>query len=455
MCAIPTVRFAPSPTGRIHIGNARTALLNWLFARRRGGRFILRFDDTDVERSRPEFADAIEVDLAWLGIRPDLVRRQSERLTIYDGAARRLRDLGRLYPCYETAEELDRRRKRQQALGRPPIYDRAALRLTPEERAELEAQGRRPHWRFRLEPTIVRWSDLVRGESHIDSGSLSDPVLQREDGSYLYTLPSVVDDIDLGVTHVIRGEDHVTNTAVQIQIFETLAGRAPMFGHHNLLTDTSGGGLSKRSGALSIASLRESGVEALAAAALAVLVGSADSVRPIASLDELAAGFELSQLSHASARFDEAELRALSARTLHQSPFEAVRDRLAALGIAGPAAETFWTVTRGNLTRLDEARDWWEVVQGDVAPVVEDAAFLKVAAATLPPEPWDAATWVAWTSTLKRATGRKGRDLFHPLRMALTGRESGPELAALLPLIGRARASARLFAPAVSPRPDR
>ena len=294
----------------------------------------------------------------------------------------------------------------------------------------------------------MRWNDLVRGESHIDCASLSYPVLQREDGSHLYTFTSVVDDVDLGVTHVIRGEDHVTNTAVQIQIFDALAGRAPIFGHHNLLTDASGDGLSKRTGALSIASLRASGVEALAVAALAVLVGSAESVRPIGSLDELAGTFELSQLSHASARFDVAELRALSARTLHQTPFEAVRDRLAALGIAGPPAEPFWAAARGNLTRLDEARDWWAVVHGEVSPVVEDAAFIEIAAARLPPEPWNAATWSAWTAALKRETGRKGRDLFHPLRLALTGRESGPELAALLPLIGRARASARLSAPA-------
>jgi hypothetical protein len=259
MSSSPVVRFAPSPTGRIHIGNARTALLNWLFALKRGGRFILRYDDTDLERSRTEYADAIAVDLNWLGVTPHLVRRQSERVALYDDAARKLREMGRLYPCYETAEELDRRRKRQQALGRPPIYDRAALRLTNEDRAALEAQGRQPHSRFKLDSTMVRWDDLVRGESHIDCASLSDPVLRREDGSYLYTLPSVVDDVDLEVTHVIRGEDHVTNTAVQIQIFEALAGRAPMFGHHNLLTDSSGEGLSKRTGALSIASLRESG----------------------------------------------------------------------------------------------------------------------------------------------------------------------------------------------------
>jgi glutamyl-tRNA synthetase len=446
MLVSPTVRFAPSPTGRIHIGNARTALLNWLFARRELGQFILRFDDTDVERSRREYADSIEADLAWLGIFPDILRRQSERMALYDAAAEKLRAMGRLYPAYETAEELDRRRKRQQALGRPPIYDRAALRLADADRAALEAEGRRPHWRFRLEPTVARWDDLVRGPCHIDCASLSDPVLKREDGGYLYTLPSVADDIDLGVTHVIRGEDHVTNTAVQIQLFAALGADAPTFAHHNLLVDASGEGLSKRSGSLSIASLRESGVEPLALAALAVLVGSAEAVRPVASLEELATGLDLKRLSRAAARFDEAELRALSARTLHHMSFAAARDRLAALAIDGPLAEPFWAAARGNLARFEEARDWWTVVCGTIAPVVEDRAFLAEAATSLPPEPWGGATWGAWTERLKAATGRKGRALYHPLRLALTGRETGPELAALLPLIGRVRALDRLSA---------
>jgi glutamyl-tRNA synthetase len=443
----PVVRFAPSPTGRIHIGNARTALLNWLFVRRRGGTFILRFDDTDLERSKAEYADAIEGDLEWLGIRPDLVRRQSERMAAYDVAATRLKGLDRLYPAYETADELDRRRKRQQARGLPPIYDRAALRLSADERAALEASGRKPHWRFRLEPTTVRWDDLVRGESHIDCASLSDPVLRREDGTYLYTLPSVVDDIDFGVTHVIRGEDHVTNTAVQIQIFEALAGAAPIFGHHNLLTDAGGGGLSKRSGALSIGALHTKGIESLAVAALAVLVGSAEAVRPVDSLDELANLVDLSQLSHGAARFDEAELAALSARTLHRAPYAAVADRLSSLGVAGPNAEALWLAIRGNLSRLDDATIWLQVTEGDVAPIVEDPDYLKAAASYAPEGPWDQLTWGAWTARLKEATGRKGRALFHPLRLALTGQEAGPELALLLPLIGRAKALARLSAP--------
>ncbi len=447
MNSAPIVRFAPSPTGRIHIGNARTALLNWLFARASGGTFILRFDDTDRERSKAEYAASIKEDLAWLGVKPDLVRRQSERMPAYSAAADKLKAQGRLYPAYETAEELDRRRKRQQALGRPPIYDRAALRLTDADRAALEASGRRPHWRFKLEPTTVRWDDLVRGESHIDCASLSDPVLRREDGTYLYTLPSVVDDIEFCVTHVIRGEDHVTNTAVQIQIFDALAGAAPRFGHHNLLTDAGGEGLSKRTGALSIASLREKGVEALAVAALAVLVGSAEAVRPVASLDELAKLVDLKHLSHGAARFDEAELDALSARVLHQTPYAAVADRLAALGVAGPNAEAFWNAVRGNLSRFSDAAIWREVVEGDVVPVVEDRAYIDLAVSRLPEGAWDGSTWGAWTNDLKALTGRKGRELYHPLRLALTGRDAGPELAALLPLIGRTRALARLSAP--------
>jgi glutamyl-tRNA synthetase len=448
MSARPIVRFAPSPTGFIHIGNARTALINWLYALRGGGRFILRFDDTDAERSRREYAEAIEIDLAWLGIVPDIVRRQSERVALYDAAIAALEQAGRLYPAYETPEEIDRRRKRQQALGRPPIYDRAALRLSATERAELEAQGRKPHWRFRLEPTVVQWDDLARGPSRIDCASLSDPVLRREDGSYLYTLPSVVDDIDLEVSHVIRGDDHVTNTAVQIQLFEALGRAAPAFGHHNLLTDASGEGLSKRSGALSIHSLRESGVESLAVAALAVLIGSAEAVRPVSSLAELAEAFDLAHVSRGAAHFDEAELKALSARILHHLPFDTVSERLQALGIEGTLAEGFWVAARGNLDRLSEAQDWWRVVQGAITPIVEDRAFLAAAMACLPPEPWDTKTWGEWTTQVKAATGRKGRDLYHPLRLALTGRESGPELAALLPLIGRVRALDRLAAPA-------
>ena len=445
-----TVRFAPSPTGRIHIGNARTALLNYLFARKRGGRFVLRFDDTDSARSRLEYADSIVVDLAWLGIRPDLTVRQSERFAIYDKAAAQLKAMGLLYPCYESADELDRRRKRQIARGAPPVYDGAALALTLGERTALEAGGRRPHWRFKLAAQVIEWHDVVRGPSHIDCASLSDPVLVREDGTWLYTLPSVADDIALGVTHVIRGEDHVTNTAVQIQIFEALAGagKSPAFGHHNLLTTASGEGLSKRSGHLSLTGLREGGTEAMAVAALAVLTGSSEAVRPVPSLDALMLLTDLSQISQNAAKFDEAELQALSARTLHAEEFAQVEARLAAMGIGGDSAPAFWSAVRGNVQKLADAVVWWHVTRGDIAPVIEDASFLHQAGALLPAEPWDATTWGVWVSAVKTATGRKGRDLFHPLRLALTGQAQGPELAALLPLIGRPKALARLSAPA-------
>ncbi len=438
----PLVRFAPSPTGYLHIGNARPALFNWLFARRHSGRFLLRYDDTDIARSKAEYADAIAEDLGWLGIVPDQVIRQSERLAIYDAAADRLRGAGRLYACYETADELDRRRKRQLARGLPPIYDRAALKLTDEQKAAFAAEGRKPHWRFLLEAREVAWDDLVRGASHVDCASLSDPVLVREDGSYLYTLPSVVDDIETGVTHVIRGEDHVTNTAVQAQIFEALGASLPTFGHHNLLTTASGEGLSKRLGHLSLRGLRETGVEALAVAALATLVGTSDAVRPVASLDELAGLVELAHVSRAPAKFDEHELETLSARTLHQLPLAAVSDRLAALGVV--ADEPFWQAVRGNLAKLDEAAQWWRVVQGPIEPVIADAGFAATAAGLLPAEPFDATTWKSWTQAVSAATGAKGKALFMPLRQALTGLDHGPELAALLPLIGRAKALKRL-----------
>ena len=438
----PLLRFAPSPTGYLHIGNARSALFNGLYARRHAGRFMLRFDDTDLARSKPEYAAAIAEDLAWLGIEPDLVISQSQRLSLYDAAAEDLRAAGRLYPCYETADELDRRRKRQLARGLPPVYDRAALKLTAEDRAKLEAEGRRPHWRFLLEPRVVAWTDLIRGDAHVDCASLSDQVLIREDGTYLYHLPSVVDDAATGVTHIIRGEDHVTNTAVHIQIFQALGAALPAFGHHNLLTTASGEGLSKRLGHLSLRGLREAGVEPLAVAALATLTGSSDAVRPVASLDELAGLVDLAHVSRAPAKFDEHDLDTLSARTLHQLPYDAVSPRLAALGIGG--SEPFWLAIRGNLSKLDEARLWDDVVRGPIKPVIADPAFAQTAASVLPDEPFDATTWKSWTAAVQAATGAKGKGLFMPLRQALTAQDHGPELAALLPLIGRDKALRRL-----------
>ena len=443
----PIVRFAPSPTGLIHIGNARVALFNFLFSSANNGRFILRFDDTDFARSTEAFARAIETDLAWLGVVPDAIFRQSERTAEYETAAARLKSIGRLYPCYETPEELEKRRKMQQARGRPPVYDRAALKLSDAERARLESEGVRPHWRFKLEPDVIEWRDLIRGDARIDCGALSDPVLIRADGAFLYTLPSVVDDIDMRITHVIRGEDHVTNTAVQLQLFQALAPDAspPAFAHHNLLVDASGEGLSKRTGSLSIASLRNDGYEPLAVAALATLTGSSDNVHAVRSLAELGECFDLAHVSSNPARFDPADLATLTHRTLALLDYEDVRDRLAGFEIVGHKAGPLWRAARGNLERFDDILVWWRVIAGDIDAVREDPAFLAETAEFLPPEPWDATTWSRWTDALKAATGRKGRALFHPLRLALTGAESGPELAALLPLIGHATARRRLI----------
>ena len=444
MSAAPLVRFAPSPTGFLHIGNARPALLNALYARRHGGRFLLRLDDTDRERSTQEFAQAVETDLAWLGITPDLFFRQSDRTALYDEAAARLKAAGRLYACYETQEELERRRKRQLGRGQPPVYDRAALSLTDSDRAALEAEGRRPHWRFLLDHKVVAWTDLVRGESHVDCASLSDPVLVRADGSYLYTLPSVVDDAETGVTHVIRGEDHVTNTGVQVQLFEALAAPVPAFGHHNLLTTADGEGLSKRLGHLSLRSLREAGYEPAAVRSLAVLTGSAEAVRPVATLDALASLTDLAQLSRAPARFDPTELDGLNARLVHDMPFAEARARLTALGVPEEISEQFWLAVRANLARVSEAADWWRVVTGPVTPVIPDPAFIAQAARLLPEGPFGPSTWKAWTDAVKAATGAKGKALFMPLRLALTGLEHGPDLAGLLPLIGREQAVERM-----------
>lgn len=436
------VRFAPSPTGRIHIGNARTALVNWLFAKGRGGAFVLRLDDTDRARSTEDYARAIADDLAWLAIAPDETVRQSDRLALYDEAAERLKRSGRLYACYETPDELERKRKRLRARGLPPIYDRAGLALSDTDRAGLEAEGRQPHWRFLLDDRTVAWDDLVRGSQSFAGAALSDPVLVRADGSYLYTLPSVVDDIALAISHVIRGEDHVTNTAAQIQIFEALGATPPAFAHHSLLVGAEGQALSKRLGTLSIAALREEGLEPMAVASLAATLGTSEAVSAHADMAGLMAQFDIAHLSRAPARFDEAELRALNARLLHEMPYEAVAERLADLGVGGGAA--LWTAVRANCDTLADARGWWSVVEGPVTPVRDEPDYCAEAAEDLPPEPWDTTIWKTWTDAVKARTGRKGRALFMPLRQALTGLDHGPELAALLPLIGRDKAKRRL-----------
>lgn len=436
------VRFAPSPTGRLHIGNIRSAVFNWLFARREGGVFVLRFDDTDLERSKEEYVEGIRQDLTWLGLSWDEEFRQSDRLPFYEETAEKLKKAGRLYPCYETAEELERRRKRQMARGKPPVYDRAALQLTEKEKKELEAEGRKPHWRFLLEQRPTGWDDLIRGPQEIDAASVSDPVLIRADGAPLYTFTSVADDAETGVTHIIRGEDHVTNTAVQLQIFEALGAHAPVFAHNNLLVGAQGEALSKRLGSLSIAGLREEGFEPLAVMTHAALIGTSEALHPQESLIALAKLFDFGKISRAPARFDPEELKGLNAKMLHGTPFAEVAERLAARGIDG--GEAFWLAVRANLEIFPDVDRWWAVVRGPVDPIVEDAGLCEKALAILPPEPWDQTTWSKWTEAVKQATGAKGRALFHPLRLALTGHERGPELKDLLPLIGHDRAAVRL-----------
>ena len=441
----PIVRFAPSPTGRLHVGNVRTALINWLFAKGQQGKFILRIDDTDTERSTQEYEDGIRTDLTWLGLVWDDTFSQSKRFAEYDAAADKLREMGLLYPCYETADELDRKRKIALSRGRPPVCDRAALELSDEDKAKLEAEGRTPHWRFKLSGGRVEWTDLVRGDQSIDTASLSDPILIREDGSYLYTLPSVVDDIEAKITHVVRGEDHVTNSGAQIEIFKALGGTAPDMAHTPLLIGADGQGLSKRLGSLSMGELRAQGYEPMAVSSLLAKIGTSDNVEARETLDQLVAEFDFGKIGRAPARFDEAELLSLNAAILHGLPFDAVKERLADVDPRA-ADEAFWTVVRENCSLLPDVASWVETVFGEITPLVdaEDKDFVATAATLLPDGDLTGESWSQWANAVKAETGRKGRGLFMTLRKALTGQEHGPDMGALLPLIGRDRALERL-----------
>ena len=435
------VRFAPSPTGRLHLGNVRAALLNWLYARKSGGKFLLRMDDTDRERSTPEFAAGIEEDLRWLGLEWDEFARQSDRLDRYAAAAETLKAKGRLYACYETPEELKLRRIGQGGDASTQVYDRAALRLTDAQKQAYEAEGRRPHWRFLLDHVETAWDDRIRGRCAYHGSKVSDPVLLRADGMPTYTLASVVDDIELDVSDIVRGEDHVTNTSVQIQIFEALgrAGGTIAFAHFPLISDASGQGLSKRLGSLSLANLRADGIEPVAIASLIARLGTSDPVEPKESLAELVPGFDFAKFSRSSPKLDPDEIARLNAKIVHKLPFAAVAARLPA-----GADAAFWETVRPNLTKVSDAADWWALCREPVTPVASDPAFLEQAAGLLPAEPWSAETWGAWTKALGAATGRKGKELFLPLRLALTAREHGPEMKSLLPMLGRSRTLARL-----------
>lgn len=435
------VRFAPSPTGNLHVGNLRTALVNYLFARRVGGHFMLRIDDTDTERSTAEFEASIRSDLGWMGMQWDSEDRQSERLDRYDAALQKLAADGRAYACYETQEELALKRKAQLSAGRPPVYDRAALKLTEAQKAQFESEGRRPHWRFLLDHAEVAWSDLVRGDVSYHMSSLSDPVLMREDGRVIYTMASVVDDIDHEITHIIRGEDHVTNSAAQIQLFEALGGPAPVMGHVALLAGADGEGLSKRLGSLSIAQLRDEGTEPEALASLLARIGTADPVVACADMAAIIDGFDLSRFGRATAKFDPVELAQVNVKIVQQLGFDAVASRLSSLGVEGGAA--FWLAVRDNVSTVEEAAHWWRVCTMPLEPVIDAADVTDAAAAALPAGDLDG-VWGAWTKSVSTATGAKGRGLFMPIRLALTGQEKGPEIGPLLPFIGRDRILARL-----------
>ena len=438
------VRFAPSPTGNLHVGNLRTALVNYLFARSQGGHFMLRIDDTDTERSTAAFEASIRTDLEWMGMHQDSEDRQSERLGQYDAALQRLLTDGRAYACYETPEELALKRKAQLSAGRPPVYDRAALKLSDDQKAAFEAEGRRPHFRFLLNDAEVAWHDMVRGDVAYHMSSLSDPVLFREDGRVIYTMASVVDDIDHAITHIIRGEDHVTNSAAQIQLFEALGARAPEMGHVALLAGADGEGLSKRLGSLSIGQLRDEGMQPAAIASLLARIGTADPVVPQPALGDIVDGFDLSRFGRATAKFDPAELAQINARVIQQLDFAAVETDLVAAGVGGGAP--FWRAVRDNLGKVAEAADWWSVCTAPVTPVIEaEAQAVTNAAADLLPEgDLPADIWGDWTRAVAAQTGVKGRGLFMPLRLALTGRQKGPEIAPLLSFMGRARVIERL-----------
>ncbi|CAM3108943.1 Glutamate--tRNA ligase 2 [Sphingomonas antarctica] len=425
-------RFAPSPTGRLHVGNLRAALHNWLWARKNGGTFVLRIDDTDLTRSEERFVDAIRSDLAWFGLTVDREERQSKRFELYEREFARLRDAGRVYACYETSEELDLRRKVLLGRGLPPVYERKPADAPVPD-------GVAPHWRFKLDHAApIEWLDLIRGPQHFDPAKLSDPVIRRADGSWLYLLPSAIDDVDMRVTTVVRGEDHVSNTALQLQMFAALGAEPPKFAHEALLTGTEGK-LSKRLGSVDCDALRDDGVEPLALAALLAHLGTSDAVEPVVSLQPLIDGIDFSRFGRAPARFDLAELQALNAKTLHALPFADVASRVA-------TDEATWLAIRPNLTRLDDAHDWLAVIAGPIdAPIAaDDAEYLAEAARVAATINWSGDPWHALTGALKESTGRKGKALFMPLRLALTGKEHGPDMAALLPLIGRERALARL-----------
>lgn len=430
------VRFAPSPTGSMHIGNTRTALFNWLLAKKLGGEFILRIDDTDLVRSKKEYEDIIRDVLTWLGLTWSDEKRQTARIERHREVAKKMMEEGRIYPCYETPEELEFMRKKLMAKGLPPIYDRSALKLTKEQIETYEKEGRKPHYRFKLEDGEIKWNDMIRGEIKYEAKNLSDPIIIREDGSFLYHLPSVIDDFDFGITHIVRGEDHVTNTAAQIQMFEALGGKVPVFAHLPLLTGKEGK-LSKRLGSLGVVQLREEGIEAMAICSFLAKLGTSEAIEPFDSLEELSASLDFSKMGRAQPKFDEEELKLFNTKLVHSLSYDKVKSRV-------NVTEEFWNDMRANLDIVDDIHIWDNICNHEIEPIIEDNSLTDAAAQLLPEEPWDANTYSVLIDRLKKTTGKKGKELFHPLRKALTAREDGPELKILLPLMGRTRVLKRL-----------
>ena len=436
------VRLAPSPTGYLHIGNFRTALINFLFAKNKNGHFMLRIDDTDDERSLKKYEDSIKEDLSWVGINWDSLEKQSSRLSYYDQALQKLLDKKRAYPCFETAEELSLKRKKQLSSGKPPIYDRSALNLSDSDIADLKAKGRSPHYRFLLDHKDVNWNDLVKGTSQYNMSNLSDPVIIREDGRVIYTLASVVDDIDFEVTDILRGEDHMTNSAAQIQLFEALESSPPNLGHLSLLTDISGAGLSKRLGSISLRDLKDEGFQPMAISSLLSKVGTSDAVEIFRDINQIISDFDISKFGKSKPKFDKNELRGLNSKLFKMLDFSDISNQLKKFNFK--ISSDFWELVKGNIENLEELKLWWNIIYGNIEPKYNDENFLNTALETLPEGNFDKNTWTNWTSILMEETGRKGKELYNPLRMCLTGQNKGPEMATLVFLMGRGKVLERL-----------
>ena len=426
-------RFAPSPTGLIHIGNARSAVLNWAYINNKKGNFILRIDDTDLERSKKEYEEKIKRDLSWLGISWNKSFNQSDRKKIYDQSIEKLKKDNRLYPCFESQEELSLKKKSQLTSGKPPIYDRSSLDLTETEIKNLLQSGKKPHWRFKLENKTIEWNDLIKGKVSFESKNLSDPVLIREDETLLYHLPSVIDDIEEGVSEIIRGEDHISNTAFHIQIFEALNATIPTFGHHPFLTDENGKGFGKRLGSLSIEKLRDTGFESLTILNYLLSVGTSSNISSETDVTKLINNYNISNISNSSPKFSIEVLKLLNKEILQKYTYSDVKNKFLDLGIH--ADNDFWIFVKNNINFFSECLEWYNIIKTEKSFYTEDKEFLKDAADLLPKEPYTIDSWDEWILEINKKTGKKGKDLFMPLRMALTGKAKGPELKFLLPLL--------------------